>query len=366
LQLRAPKLRQGSYFPPFLEPRKVSERALVAVIQEAWVGGVSTRRVDELVEAMGLSGIGKSTVSKPCREIDERVQALLGRPLGGEWPYLWRLDAAHLKMREGGRAVSVATMIAAAVDTGGRREIVGLGLGPSEAEASWSAILKGLLKRSPRGIKLVISDTHEGLRHAIAWVLGAAWRHCRVHWMGSARGCPGAGRPWPPPRSAKPPLQADRAGASQVWRQVADRLRPRWPRPAALKDGSGHEVLAYTAFPTRHRTKLRSTIPLERLNGEVRRHAGVVGIFPGEPPTTGLSAPCCRRPKTSGSSGTATRSSRPRPSWHRRRPVPSRARSHTEPPDRRPPKRASNLHLVDGRGRRWCGPPRPRSTGTRG
>jgi putative transposase len=148
LQLRVPKLRQGSYFPPFLEPRKVSEKALVAVIQEAWIGGVSTRRVDELVQAMGLGGIGKSTVSKLCKEIDERVGAFLGRPLEGEWPYLW-LDATYLKVREGGRIVSVAAIIAVAVDAEGRREIVGLGLGPSEAEPFWSV---GSAAAHPQGL----------------------------------------------------------------------------------------------------------------------------------------------------------------------------------------------------------------------
>ena len=155
LQLRVPKLRQGSYFPPFLEPRKTSEKALVAVIQEAWIGGVSTRRVEDLVQAMGLGGIGESTVSKLCKEIDERVNAFLGRPLEGEWPHLW-LDATCLKVREGGRIVSVAAIIAVAVDTEGRREVVGLHIGPSEAEPFWSAFLKGLLRRGLRGVRLVI------------------------------------------------------------------------------------------------------------------------------------------------------------------------------------------------------------------
>src|SRR5678816_3260786 len=153
LQLRIPKLRQGSYFPPFLEARKVSEKALVTVIQEAWIGGVSTRRVDELVQAMGLAGISKSQVSKLCKDIDERVNAFLERPIEGEWRYLW-LDATYLKVRDGGRIVSVAAIIAMAVSTDGRREIVGLGLGPSEAEPFWSAFLKGLVKRGLKGVKL--------------------------------------------------------------------------------------------------------------------------------------------------------------------------------------------------------------------
>jgi transposase-like protein len=180
LQLRIPKLRQGSYYPPFLEPRKTSEKALVAVIQEAWIGGVSTRRVDELVQAMGLSGISKSTVSKLCKDIDERVGAFLDRPLSGEWPYLW-LDATYLRQREGGRIVSVAAIIAVACDAEGRREIVGLHIGPSEAETFWSSFLKSLVKRGLKGVKLVVSDAHEGLKAAIARVLGATWQRCRVH-----------------------------------------------------------------------------------------------------------------------------------------------------------------------------------------
>jgi putative transposase len=263
LQLRVPKLRQGSYFPPFLEPRKVSEKALVAVIQEAWIGGVSTRRVDELVQAMGLSGIGKSTVSKLCKDIDERVGAFLGRPLEGEWPYLW-LDATYLKVREGGRIVSVAAIIAVAVDAEGRREIVGLGLGPSEAEPFWSTFLKGLLRRGLRGVRLVISDAHEGLKHAIAKVLGAAWQRCRVHWMRNALAhVPIERQALDPSPQARPAragrggqqtvvaaalrqafLQADQDAARQVWRQLADQLRPRWPKLAGLMDESEHDVLA--------------------------------------------------------------------------------------------------------------------------
>src|SRR6201996_1891767 len=175
LQLRIPKLRQGSYFPPFLEARKVSEKALIAVIQEAWIGGVSTRRVDALVQATGLSGISKSQVSKLCKDIDDRVNAFLDRPIDGEWPYLW-LAATYLNVRDGGRIVSVAAIIAVAVTTEGRREIIGLGIGPSEAEPFWSTFLKGLVKRGLRGVKLVISDAHDGLRLAITRVLGATWR----------------------------------------------------------------------------------------------------------------------------------------------------------------------------------------------
>jgi putative transposase len=288
LQLRVPKLRQGSYFPPFLEPRKVSEKALVAVIQEAWIGGVSTRRVDELVQAMGLAGISKSTVSKLCKDIDERVNAFLARPLEGEWPYLW-LDATYLKVRDGGRIVSVAAIIAVAVDAEGRREIVGLHLGPSEAETFWATFLRSLVKRGLEGVKLVISDAHEGLKGAIRRVLGATWQRCRVHWMRSALAHVGKGQQAVVAAALRQAfLQADEASAHQVWRQVADQLRPRWSKLAALMDESEHDVLAYVGFPAQHRAKLHSTNPLERLNKEVKRRADVVGIFPNEASITRL------------------------------------------------------------------------------
>jgi transposase-like protein len=266
----------------------VSEKALVAVIQEAWIGGVSTRRVDELVQAMGLAGIGKSTVSKLCKDIDERVGAFLERPLEGEWPYPW-LDATYLKVREGGRIVSVAAIIAVAVDTEGRREIVGLGLGPSEAEVFWSTFLRGLVRRGLAGVKLVVSDAHEGLKAAIAKVLGATWQRCRVHWMRNALAHVPKGRQTVVAAALRQAFfQADQDGARQVWRQVADQLRPRWPRLSALMDESGHDVPAYMAFPAQHRAKLHSTNPPERLNKEVKRRADVVGIFPGEASITRL------------------------------------------------------------------------------
>jgi putative transposase len=282
LELRIPKLRHGSYFPAFLEPRKTAERALVAVVQEAWILGISTRKVDDLVQAMGMSGISKSQVSKLCAEIDDRVMVFLNRRIDGEWPYLW-LDATYLKVREGGRIVSIAAIIASAVNADGRREILGLGLGPSEAATFWLGFLRSLQQRGLAGVKLVISDAHEGLKAAIAQVFQASWQRCRVHFMRNALAYVARGQHSMVAAAIRTVFAQDTAPAAhQQWRHVADQLRSRWPKLAHLMDEAEDEVLAFMQFPRPHWPKLHSTNPLERLNKEVKRRSAVIGIFPNE------------------------------------------------------------------------------------
>ncbi|GJE52156.1 hypothetical protein GOFOIKOB_5224 [Methylobacterium tardum] len=182
VELRIPKLRKGSYFPGFLEPRRMAEKALTAVIQEAYIQGISTRSVDDLVQAMGGTGASKSQVSRLCQEIDERVGAFLARPIEGEWPYLW-IDATYVKVRQDGRIVSVAVIVAVGVNVDGRREVLGMDVGPSEAETFWTDFLRKLARRGLRGVKLVISDAHEGIKASVAKVMNATWQRCRVHFM---------------------------------------------------------------------------------------------------------------------------------------------------------------------------------------
>lgn len=288
VELRIPKLRRGSYFPGFLEPRRMAEKALTAVIQEAYIQGVSTRSVDDLVKALGMSGISKSQVSRLCAEIDERVTAFLERPLEGDWPYLW-IDATYLKVRQNGRIVSVAVIVAVGVNTDGRREVLGMDIGPSEAEPFWTAFLRKLARRGLRGVKLVISDAHEGLKAAISKVLCATWQRCRVHFMRNALAHAGkSGRRVVSAFVATAFAQNDADSATQQWRRVADQLRPKVPKLAALMDEAEGDVLAYMTFPQQHRSKLHSTNPLERVNGEIKRRTEVVGIFPNEAAITRL------------------------------------------------------------------------------
>jgi putative transposase len=288
VELRIPKLRKGSYFPGFLEPRRMAEKALTAVIQEAYIQGVSTRSVDELVKAMGISGISKSQVSRLCEEIDGRVKAFLDRPIEGDWPYLW-LDATYVKVRQNGRVVSVAVIVAVGVNSDGRREVLGMDIGPSEAETFWTAFLRKLARRGLRGVKLVISDAHEGIKAAAAKILCATWQRCRVHFLRSALAHAGRnGRRVVAAFIATAFAQNDAEAAKSQWRKIADQLRPTLPKLAALMDEAETDVLAYMSFPATHRTKLHSVNPLERLNGEIKRRTDVVGIFPNEDAITRL------------------------------------------------------------------------------
>ena len=288
VELRIPKLRKGSYFPGFLEPRRMAEKALTAVIQEAYIQGISTRSVDDLVKALGMSGISKSQVSRLCAEIDERVTAFLERPIEGDWPYLW-IDATYVKTRAAGRIVSMAVIVAVGVNSDGRREVLGMDIGPSEAETFWTAFLRKLARRGLRGVKLVVSDAHEGIKAAVAKVLTATWQRCRVHFMRNALAHAGrSGRRVVSAFIATAFAQDDAEAARQQWRRVADQLRPKVPKLATLMDDSEADVLAYMTFPPAHRTKLHSTNPLERLNGEIKRRTEVVGIFPNEAAITRL------------------------------------------------------------------------------
>ena len=286
--LKIPKLRKGSYFPGFLEPRRMAEKALTAVIQEAYIQGVSTRSVDDLVQAMGMSGISKSQVSRLCGEIDDRIQSFLDRPLEGDWPYLW-LDATYLKVRQAGRVVSVAVTVAVAVNDRGRREVLGMAIGASEAETFWTGFLRSLTRRGLRGVKLVIADDHKGLKAAATRILGATAQRCRVHFMRNLLAHAGKqGRRVVSAFVATAFAQDDADSAAAQWRLVADQLKPKAPKLAALMDEAQHDVLAYMSFPREHRQKLHSTNPLERLNGEIKRRTNVVGIFPNEDAITRL------------------------------------------------------------------------------
>ncbi len=283
IPLRIPKLRKRSYFPSLLEPRRRAEKALFAVVQEAYVKGVSTRKVDELLQALGLTGIDKSKVSRMCQELDELVEAFRNSPLEGEYPYLW-LDAIYLKVRQNHRIVNQAVVIAIGVRETGERQVLGFAVGGSEDTAFWLEFLRSLVQRGLKGVQLAISDAHEGLKAAIGQVLaGATWQRCRVHLMRNVLAHISQGDKAMVAAAIRTVFaQPNRQAASQQLAEVVQAMRPRWPKAAALLEQAEDDVLAYMAFPREHWNRIYSTNPLERLNREIKRRTNVVGIFPHE------------------------------------------------------------------------------------
>jgi putative transposase len=292
VELQIPKLRRGSYFPSFLEPRRRSEQALLSVVQQAYVCGVSTRRVDQLVESLGLR-ISKSEVSRICGALDEHVEAFRTRPLEGAYPYLF-LDAKVEKVRDGGRVVNKALVIAHGVHETGRREILSIDVGEAETEAFWTDFLRGLVGRGLIGVQLAISDAHAGLKAAIAKVLGCSWQRCTVHFL---RDCLGHARRDQHGLLAaliRPIFNADsQAQARDRLSEAVAHLDGRLGKVAAMLEDAEADILAFYAFPAAHWRKLRSTNPLERFNKEIGRRTDVVGIFPDDQSLVRLAGMLC-------------------------------------------------------------------------
>jgi putative transposase len=284
IELAVPRVRDGSYLPSLLDPRRRTERALLAVVREAYVGGMSTRRVDDLVRALGIEGISKSEVSRICAALDTEVKAFRSRPLGDTaHPYLW-LDATYLKVREGGRVVSMAVLVATGVAVTGERRVLGLELSPGNDEGSaWPRFIRSLVERGLRGVRLVISDDHAGLVKAVReQLLGSGWQRCRVHLTRNAQDLvPRSGRGMIASAIRLVFEQPDEGSARSQLDRVIDTFAPRFPAVAALLADAEPDLLAHFAFPETHRRQIRSTNPLERLNKEsFKRRTAVVGIFP--------------------------------------------------------------------------------------
>ena len=285
LGLRIPKVREGSYFPSLLEPRRRSERALLAVVQQAYVEGVSTRRVENLVQALGCDGISKSQVSRICSELDAMVESFLERPLdGGPYRYVW-LDALTQKVREGGRIVNVSVAVATAVNREGKREVLGIDVGASEDGAFWLSFLRSLVGRGLSGVQLVTSDAHQGLKDAIATVFaGASWQRCRTHFMTNLLSkVPRRTQPWVATMVRTVYQQPSPQEVHAQHAHVVGMLDERFPQAAELLADAGPDILAFTAFPMAHWQQVWSNNPQERLNKEIRRRTDVVGIFPNRP-----------------------------------------------------------------------------------
>jgi transposase-like protein len=284
LELRIPRLREGSYLPSFLEPRRRWEQAFVSVVSEAYVHGVSTRKVDDLVKALGARGMSKSEVSRLCQVLDEEVEAFRRRKLDREYPYLW-LDALYIKVREGKHVVSKAVLIAYAVSEFGEREVVGVEVADGEMEDAWRSFLGGLVERGLRGVRLVVSDAHSGLRKAIrgTWS-GAVWQRCTVHFMRNVLArVPRAAQGFVAAALKNIFSQPTRDEARMALRKAVELLQAKHPSAAALVEEAEEDVLGYMSFPDKHWRQIHSTNPLERQNREIRRRTDVVGIFPNAP-----------------------------------------------------------------------------------